>query len=53
MTHRSRCSQFLIIALIALGLHTPIKAEDYPVFRRFVTRVAEADRETVTLEAVK
>jgi hypothetical protein len=30
-----------------------IKADDYQVFRRFVTRVAEADRETVTLEAVK
>jgi hypothetical protein len=30
-----------------------VKAADYPVFRRFVTRVAEADRETVTLEAPK
>jgi hypothetical protein len=30
-----------------------IKAEDYQAFRRFVTRVAEADRETVTLEAAK
>jgi tetratricopeptide (TPR) repeat protein len=34
-------------------LEPRIKAEDYQVFRRFVTRVAEADRETVTLEAVK
>jgi tetratricopeptide (TPR) repeat protein len=32
---------------------TRVKAEDYQVFRRFVTKVAEADRETVTLEAVK
>jgi hypothetical protein len=30
-----------------------VKADDYQVFRKFVTRVAEADRETVTLEAVK
>jgi cellulose synthase operon protein C len=30
-----------------------IKADEYQVFRRFVTRVAEADRETVTLEAVR
>src|SRR5260221_12984144 len=30
MRRGSRCSQFLVVALIAWGLHTPAKAEDYP-----------------------
>jgi tetratricopeptide (TPR) repeat protein len=34
-------------------LEPRIPAADYQVFRRFVTGVAEADRETVTLEAAK